>query len=255
MNIKENVITYKTDEYNKFKKLDGNRTINYRNVNAIIKNITENGYKPTIVIVNERFEVIDGQHRIEALQKLNLPVEYQIRDGLTIQDAVALNVANRTWKTLDYIESYASLGYQDYISLFNLIKSFPKVTLSTIIEIAGDTDSFGGGVKNALMQGEFKIKKELLDISDQLQFIEDFKKIDLSIKGRAYYLEIILARLLESNFIDSERMLSQIEKYGLDLLTSVVNVKDGLEKLESIYNFRKTNKVRFTDKYYEQYVD
>lgn len=249
MNKKQEIITYITDEYSLFKKLEGNRIINLKNVNAIIKSVTSNGYKPTILIVNEKFEIIDGQHRLEAFKKLNLPIEYQIRTGLTLKDAIALNVANKTWTNLDYIESYASLDYKDYIDLLNLINSFKLVSYETIIEISGKTN------KQHLLEGKFKIKDDLLNISKQLEFVENFKKLNLKINGRRTYLEVLLARISDSEFIDSDRLLEQAEKYGNIVLNSVVNSDDGLIKLQELYNYRKRDVVRFVDKYNAKYKD
>lgn len=86
------VKTYKTNDYSIFKSIMGNRTINLKNVNNIINNIKKNGLLPTVIIVNEKMEVIDGQHRLQALKELNLPVYYQIKEGLSINDCIAYNI-------------------------------------------------------------------------------------------------------------------------------------------------------------------
>lgn len=66
--LEKDLKTYITRDYSVFKYLSGNRDINLHNVNNIVKNVLENGLLPTIVIVNENMEVIDGQHRIEAFK-------------------------------------------------------------------------------------------------------------------------------------------------------------------------------------------
>lgn len=74
--LEKDLKTYITRDYSVFKYLKGNRGINLKNVNSIVDNVRDNGLLPTIVIVNENMEVIDGQHRIEAFKQLNLPVEF-----------------------------------------------------------------------------------------------------------------------------------------------------------------------------------
>lgn len=256
MNKKQEIITYITDEYSLFKKLGGNRSINLKNVNAIIKNITENGYKPTILIVNEKFEIIDGQHRLEAFKKLNLPVEYQIRNGLTIKDAIALNVANKKWDLKDYIESYVSLGYEEYIKLKQLLDTYPTLSTTVICSIACSEENLcGGTMTRAITNGTFKMVDNLYDMTNKLEFLSKFKELKISIRGRGYLVDIAITNLYSKHLIDEERMLSQLEKYGSQLLNSVVDVKDAVEKLEEIYNYRKSTKVRFLSNYMENFID
>lgn len=55
---------YKTDDHTLFKKLEGNRDV--RSVEKIIKSIDNVGYVLSPILVNEKYEVIDGQNRLEA---------------------------------------------------------------------------------------------------------------------------------------------------------------------------------------------
>ena len=74
MNKDTGKVTYETKNYDQFKTLEGNRSIDQKNVNNIEQNMREHGVLPTVIIVNEKMEVIDGQHRIEALKRLHEPV-------------------------------------------------------------------------------------------------------------------------------------------------------------------------------------
>ena len=49
-----------------FKILEGNRNINLGHVERLVKSIQENGFLKMPIIVNDDFEVIDGQHRLMA---------------------------------------------------------------------------------------------------------------------------------------------------------------------------------------------
>ncbi|MBQ2600753.1 ParB N-terminal domain-containing protein [bacterium] len=71
---------YRTTDYDKFKTLDGNRTVEKSRVNKILKSINDNGYIHCPIIVNERMEIIDGQGRLEAVKQLGIPVEYKKAD-------------------------------------------------------------------------------------------------------------------------------------------------------------------------------
>ena len=56
-----------------FKKIKGNRIVNKSNLNAIITSMEQQQLVSPIMI-NEKFEIIDGQHRFEACKELGLPV-------------------------------------------------------------------------------------------------------------------------------------------------------------------------------------
>lgn len=146
--LEKDLKTYITRDYSVFKYLSGNRDINLHNVNNIVKNVLENGLLPKIVIVNENMEVIDGQHRIEAFKQLNLPVEFQIRKGLGLKDCIAYNVSSKKWETVDYINSYAERGIDDYITLKKCIDEYPNFSSSTLAAILLGRDAQGGWCKS-----------------------------------------------------------------------------------------------------------
>ena len=102
-----------TKDYSLFKKLLGNRVIKKSHVQKLKKSISEK-YIPTCIIVNEKYEIIDGQNRFEALKQLQLPVEYRIVNNLTLKDAIRLNISNSNWKFEDYVNSFAEEGNPYY---------------------------------------------------------------------------------------------------------------------------------------------
>ena len=67
---------HSTGDLSVFKILDGNRNINLGNVDRLVKSIEENGFLQMPIIVNENYEVIDGQHRLMAAKKINSIIYY-----------------------------------------------------------------------------------------------------------------------------------------------------------------------------------
>lgn len=74
MEIKYNQ-AYRTDNYAKFKRLDGNRGVQLMRVKKVMDSVKANGYIYSPLIVNERYEVVDGQARLEAFKQLGIPVD------------------------------------------------------------------------------------------------------------------------------------------------------------------------------------
>lgn len=121
---------YSTTDYGKFKFTLCNRRINEPNLRAIIRSM-QKMFLISVVIVNERFEVIDGQHRVVSAKKLGLPVYYTICPGYGMDETRHLNKAMRKWAGEDHIHSWANSGKQAYVELIEFRKQFPDLTLST----------------------------------------------------------------------------------------------------------------------------
>ena len=101
---------FTTTEYDLFKRLKGNRDVTNKRVAIIKESISSIGYVSNPVIVNENYEVIDGQGRVRALMELGLPVEYRIITGLGIDDCRAMNLKPTGWSINDFVKSYAEYG-------------------------------------------------------------------------------------------------------------------------------------------------
>lgn len=99
--------------YDKFKLLDGNRTIKPSHVQKLVYSMT-NKYIAVPVIVNERNQIIDGQHRIAACRELKKPFHYIQIDGLSLRDVQILNSSSKNWSLNDYMNSYIDLGNKNY---------------------------------------------------------------------------------------------------------------------------------------------
>ena len=115
---------YITDDYDKFKKLTGNRDV--KGTKKIVASIKSVGYVLSPILVNENFEVVDGQNRLEALKQLELPVPYIIQNGIGIEECRHLNIGQSNWNTTQFIRSYAESGNESYIRLLDLINDFSK---------------------------------------------------------------------------------------------------------------------------------
>ena len=154
-----------TTDYFLFKALDGNRNLNLLHLNRLKKSIQEN-YLYTIIIVNEKYEIIDGQHRFNVIKELKLPLNYIIIDGYGINEVQILNRNSKTWNCDDYLDGYINLKYPDYIKykeFKNKYKFGHRETLSLL------TNSIGCGV-NEFYSGNFNIRdfKLATDYADKI---------------------------------------------------------------------------------------
>lgn len=105
-----------TTDYSAFKDITGNRTIRPAHVKKLKEAITTDPdsirYNP--ILVNDKMAVIDGQHRIKAIESLGLPVYYIQVQSLGIKDVQKLNSVSKQWQPVDYAQAHSRLGNSNY---------------------------------------------------------------------------------------------------------------------------------------------
>ena len=102
-----------TVDYFMFKPIGGNRTLNELHVRRLRDSIKAN-YLFTVIIVNEDYQLIDGQHRFEVIKELQLPLNYIICKGYGLTEVQILNQNSKNWTADDFMEGYCNLGKKDY---------------------------------------------------------------------------------------------------------------------------------------------
>lgn len=127
---------YVTEDYSLFKRLQGNRDVDIKRIQKIKKSINEVGYITSPILVNENYEIIDGQGRFEALKDLGMPIEYIVQAGIGIKECVSMNVYQTNWTQYDYIKTFAEKGYTSYIYFQTLMIKFPLITSLDVFIVA-----------------------------------------------------------------------------------------------------------------------
>jgi hypothetical protein len=122
---------YQTKEYGIFKHIKGNRDIDERNLRSLIHSMKERPLDIPIII-NENGEIIDGQHRLESFQALNLPVPYIKVDGYSIDDVQRANMTGKRWNINDKMNLFISKGTESYKSIESINKEYDIPILSII---------------------------------------------------------------------------------------------------------------------------
>ena len=96
---------FETKNYSIFKFLNGNRNLELPHLKRLTESMTEM-YLLSIIVVNEHFELIDGQHRFTAAQHLGLPIHFIIKTGYGLKEVQRLNTNSSVWNKKTYLESY-----------------------------------------------------------------------------------------------------------------------------------------------------
>lgn len=223
--------TYRTSDYGIFKRLEGNRPVLARRVSRISKSISENGYIYNPIVVNENFEIIDGQGRFEALQMNGLPIDFVVAEGAGLADCVALNASTSSWTLTDYVDSYCELGDENFLRFRSLIREFPKLNIRTIVQF---TTGLSGIPQNKIKEGNLTVRADMMDeIRDNLSFISLCQPVLARVKGGRdmYYYAVGFAKM---QGVNTERLLNCLARSEL---SPAPNVKHALNNISDLYNW------------------
>ncbi len=143
----------KTTDYSQFKTIQGNRNLNQRHLAELtISIMSKNMLDRNPIIVNDKMEIVDGQHRFEVAKNNNLPIYYLVMPGAHIEEVVRLNATNKAWNSKDYIESFAVRGNKDYIWLLEFVRDYDLSVSQALIFLYGTQ---GTTVFKTIKQGKF----------------------------------------------------------------------------------------------------
>lgn len=242
-----------TNDYNLFKSLKGNRSVNKLHVQRL-KESFKGDYLMSPIIVNQSYEIIDGQHRFNAAKDLNLPVNFIICNDYSLAEVQILNTNMKNWKKEDYLNAFCDLKHPEYLKFRNFMRQFP---------------AFGISASEAILTGQLSVKQgtdsslEFSNSKSGRYTIKYFEQGDLVISDMEYSKEcaekiMMIKPYYEGfnriSFVRSMLGIFRIENYNhsqlLDRLKSsptalqhCANVTQYKLLIEDIYNFRSREKV------------
>jgi len=234
----ETATVYTTTDYFKFKSIEGNRKKNLLHLKRLKESIQEK-LLFTVIIINEKFEIIDGQHRFDILSELGLPVNYIICKGYKLNEVHVLNQNAKTWNADDFMNGYCDLGYSEYL-LYRDFKDKYKLGHheSTALLLGTKTASLriSGG---AFYSGDFKIKS----LSSAVKIIEKIFMTSAYYSGykRRSYIFAMITLLKNKNFSFTEFL--QKLKNQPTAMVDCATTEQYISLIEEIYNYRRHQKV------------
>lgn len=258
MTDKQVTSVFETSDYDKFKFMLGNRNINLSSVKKIEESISQNGFKMCPILVNEKFEIVDGQHRFNALKDLGLPIYYIIENGLNIEDCKNLNINTKNWSLDDYVRGYADLGYAEYVKLIKMTKEL-KISFSCGVCLLAGVDYSGGvQITNMAKSGNLKIfyslnkAKEILNyhklMRNQFAAHKWYANVDprISLNVLKFFFHI---NLFNSKF-NLDRFIELLETKSNNLIQGFTPI-DLLDSFAEFYNKGLKQKFDFVHLYKE----
>lgn len=233
-----------TTNYDKFKTIIGNRELNEPHVKNLAVAIELHDLLPYFpILVNEHYEIIDGQHRFEASQRLGKPVYFIQVPGLDLKDVQKINTSSKNWTLKDYVQSYISQGNKDYeILLAYHERTGFNLTISAMLlsGYTGTSTSGGNSVAKNIKTGSFKVnaRTNAEDMALYLNELQPYAEIDLP-RDREFVSALL--KVFEAGHFDINRLIDKLESG--QKITKQPSPRHYMLEIERIYNFRAQNRI------------
>lgn len=235
--------TLNTTDYTQFRLMDNNREVNLGHVQKLIEAIEENGNMTQVqpVLVNERMEIIDGQHRFTACRELGQPVFYTVVPGLNITDSRIMNILQKGWTTMDFAKSYAQDGNENYEKYLEIIGAHKNLSHSSLILYITNTSDDSSGIYKDFRTGRL-IVNDVEEIETRIEQLEEVVEA-IGIKRILRSFATAMLKAMNSEHYDHERM---VRKAGEEkrLYREYANKSDNLRMLEDMYNLSYSERNR-----------
>ena len=157
----------KTISYAKFHLLPMNREIMSNHATKMAESIEAMGViRPVVCCQTNEIDginklwVLDGQHLLTGLQRLEMEVPYTVIPVTNELDIVKkmgmLNSSSKSWSLMNYVNAYKML-LPDYMQLFKL-KNLYDIEVAMLAAICGLNSSYdAGGGSRIIKEGGFKV--------------------------------------------------------------------------------------------------
>lgn len=144
-------------KYDDFKIRRTNRAVPEVRILAMVESIKKIDLTPHHpIVVNEKFEIIDGQTRYFACRRLKKPIYFTMADLGNKSDPaiIELNSHMNAWNLKDYVEFYAKKGNPEYQKVLDCMDEYKHGVSNALAIVAnGKPDSV------AIRAGKYKAGK------------------------------------------------------------------------------------------------
>jgi hypothetical protein len=240
-----NPIIQTTYDYAKFRILKGNRQVNQIHLRRLKQSIQSNPLV-TLIMVNERMEIIDGQHRFFVSKELGLPINYVLVYGYGVKEVQILNANMNNWNKQDYLSAFIKLGNEQYIDFKEFRDYFKDLNFGICVKLANGLASHRtkreNGVKFTMKdfeQGNFKFKDK--EVAYRVaNMIMDFKPYFSKFSDNSFCLTL-MSVFNHPNY-DHKNMIHKLSIQPSALISCKTQEQYRI-KLEEIFNFKSKTKV------------
>ena len=240
-----NTVITSTMNYGLFNLVDSNRKLKSGNVQKLMNSfkMTQGMSRTKPIIVDKKFNVIDGQHRLEACKRMGIPVHYIVTDE-KIKNIPLYNTYQEKWNLDDYANFWAKNGIRSYINIIK-IKEIVGFSVNACLEGLGifTGKEFYNNFKNGnficdiIPEQAIEAIRNMVDLS---YFITGKKSINKKITRAVRFLR-------KAKDFDYQVFISRIKRFP-DKIHLCATTEGYIDMFIELYNYHiKTNRFSADD--------
>lgn len=232
----------KTNNYDLFIfRKDNRQKIDSAHVQRLVASIqSRNLLELRPITVNEKMEVIDGQHRLLAAKQLGTDIYYEIEQNLEATDIIRMNISKQ-WGEADYINFYCQHGFEEYIKLRDfMVKN--NLTLKVALRLSiGNVKISRTEFRMGLYKFNGNIATDEINLCwDTLNLIKKFNGYCSWTHSSKFWNALL--KLIRHPAFEQEKWFSNAEKM-IDNFGARPSEKNYVQMIAKIYNFQSRNRI------------
>ena len=167
-----------TKNYDRFNFVSTNRDINNANLKKIESSILDIGVQIPIV-VNQNYDIIEGQHRFIALRKNKMVVPYVMSKNAS-ENFIAKLQESKRWTAEDFCRRLATKGDIDCQLALDTAERWSKLTNKKMATIRSLEllmwSKANSGIKTTLKEGKYRVNLECAEnVFDAVQIMNNYE--------------------------------------------------------------------------------
>jgi len=232
--------------HTKFTLFDNNREINEAHVADLIVSMRKSGQLMPVVVTSN-MEVVDGQHRLKACEKLGIPVSYVINLTGSSKQIAVMNNTQKGWKNKDFLKHFSHNSHHNCSEYKKVEKFIEEYKLPFRVNIAllsdrainNDNNSADRGPMPSFRNGSFKIvnlekaKETASRLIKLKSFVPNLVKI--------VKFSIAFIKISKLDNFDLKTCYKQLEKNS-NKFDKCMNQEDWNEAMVRAYNYKLVTK-------------
>ena len=228
-------------DYSMFKLTIHNREISPRKIRTLRASIEKDNFLELFpIVVNDKMEIMDGQHRFMVAQALQIPIFYIIGKSITGLDVAEINTQQTPWSIRDYLDYFVRQGLTDYITFNGFMETYGFPHSAVMILLCGSRDK-----KKSL---EFKSGRMVVSESTEqahsvAKHVLDFADFDCDFVRSRSFIFAVFDVMCHPDY-SHKKMMKKMDFLAPKLQRSP-DKETYLRLLEDIYNYNQHKKVRF----------
>jgi hypothetical protein len=234
--VGQTVNVYTTEAYDEFVLVKANRAVVEKTVRKIMDSMLIR-VEHAPILVNEKGELMDGQHRLEAYRRLKYPITFEMIDGLKVENIRRLNAIQKEWKIMDHLHAGAVEDELSYKWLHNFC-TVHNIQPTTAIVLLKGSAAYSVVVSEAIRSGKFTCsKEERASAAERMAILEKFRGYS---KATSKNFAHALVRVLEHPQINVKKLVSSfLTRYKQVLAGIAGSYEQYMFQLQEMYNYRQ----------------